>query len=97
MLAAVIVMFHSLANSLRTLACGWMLVWRWGSKSVALVGMGLLVVEGSSSTAAAGMAPELVLWGKVGSSMSGRVAAVVAVDNLNAAAPNELSRKKTFW
>lgn len=61
------------------------------------VGVVLLVAEGSSLIAVAGMAPRLVLWGKVGSSMSGRVAAVIAADNLGAVAPNGLSRMKTFW
>jgi len=65
--------------------------------SVGLADMVLLVEEGNSSTAVAGMAPELELWGKVGSSMSGRaVAAVFAVDNLDKTAPNELSRTMTF-
>jgi hypothetical protein len=61
--------------------------------------MVLLVVEGSSSSAVAGMAPELMLMGMVGLSMSGRAAAVVvvAVDKLDAVAPNRLSRTKTFW
>ena len=58
--------------------------------------MVLLAVEGSSSTAVADTARELVLRGKAGSSMSGRAAVVVAVDNLIAVAPNELSRKMTL-
>ena len=96
-LAAVMVRCHSHTQRLMTLVCGWMLGWRWGSMLVDLVDMVLLVEEGSSSTAVAGMAPELVLWGKVGWNVSGCAAAEVAIDYLGAAAPNELSHKMTSW